>query len=192
MTEVCDALIALKEWAVHIRAMAAGEQFIVLRKGGIREETKHFSVQSKRFLLFPTYEHQKLPLIRMEYQHWLEQSVREFEQMGNQIPVQYAAEVVAERLIHDDSQLTSLASYHIGTPTFASERLHWKKQQPLHALALRVYRLPMPILLENSPDFAGCKSWLELPVIDFAWSALEPVVDDEQFSSFLQKFLAES
>ncbi|HEX5900007.1 MAG TPA: DUF1802 family protein, partial [Solirubrobacteraceae bacterium] len=34
--------IAFKEWAVTVRALAEGEQLVTLRKGGIREERKHF------------------------------------------------------------------------------------------------------------------------------------------------------
>ena len=36
---------AFKEWAVTVRALAEGEQLITLRKGGIREENKHFEIE---------------------------------------------------------------------------------------------------------------------------------------------------
>jgi hypothetical protein len=36
--------IAFKEWAVTVRALAEGEQLVTLRKGGIREPEKHFSL----------------------------------------------------------------------------------------------------------------------------------------------------
>ena len=41
--------IAFKEWAVTVRALAEGEQLVTLRKGGIREENKHFELEYDRF-----------------------------------------------------------------------------------------------------------------------------------------------
>jgi hypothetical protein len=37
--------IAFKEWAVTVRALAEGEQLVTLRKGGIREPSKHFKLE---------------------------------------------------------------------------------------------------------------------------------------------------
>jgi hypothetical protein len=45
--------IAFKEWAVTVRALAEGEQLVALRKGGIREENKHFEVEHEQFFLYP-------------------------------------------------------------------------------------------------------------------------------------------
>ena len=47
--------VALKEWAVTVRALAEGEQLLTLRKGGIREEHKHFEIEHDRFFLYPTF-----------------------------------------------------------------------------------------------------------------------------------------
>ena len=49
---------ALKEWAAVCRALEEGRQSVLLRKGGIIEETRDFALVERRFLLFPTYEHQ--------------------------------------------------------------------------------------------------------------------------------------
>src|ERR671929_215941 len=56
--------IAFKEWAVTVRALAEGEQLVTLRKGGIREENKHFEVEYDRFFLYPTFDHQRNDLVR--------------------------------------------------------------------------------------------------------------------------------
>ena len=56
--------IAFKEWAVTVRALAEGEQLLTLRKGGIREPDKHFSLDHDRFFLYPTFDHQRNDLIR--------------------------------------------------------------------------------------------------------------------------------
>ncbi len=55
---------AFKEWAVTVRALAEGEQLITLRKGGIREENKHFEIEHDRFFLYPTFDHQQGNLVR--------------------------------------------------------------------------------------------------------------------------------
>ncbi len=180
--------IALKEWAVHIKALAIGAQTVILRKGGIHEETKHFKVQSKQFLLFPTYEHQKKSLIAESYHQMLDESLQEWRIDPQTIIMQYAAEVVAERLVFDEQQLEQVASYHIGTPLFALERLHWKKLQPLHVLLLRVYKRSEPIKVTLKAEHAGCKSWLpvdETPFDSVVWS---PVVDDESFHDIFLQF----
>jgi hypothetical protein len=176
---VPSTMPALKEWAVHIRALASGEQIVILRKGGIAEETRHFSVQSERFYLYPTYEHQKATLIREPYQSWIELQPESGTAL---VTITLYAEVVEYLLIHDESTLAQLAPYHIGTAKFAEERLHWKRQQPLHALVLRVYKLRTPLEVDVRAEYAGCKSWLELPFKrpdeeQFA----DPVYDDESF-----------
>ena len=56
--------IAFKEWAVTVRALAEGEQLLTLRKGGIREEHRHFELEHDRFFLYPTFDHQAGDLVR--------------------------------------------------------------------------------------------------------------------------------
>ena len=56
--------IAFKEWAVTVRALAEGEQLVTLRKGGIREENKHFEIEHDRFFLYPTFEHRRNDVVR--------------------------------------------------------------------------------------------------------------------------------
>ena len=60
--------VALKEWAVTVKALAEGQQILLLRKGGIHEESKDFRVIHPEFLLYPTFEHQREDLLREEYQ----------------------------------------------------------------------------------------------------------------------------
>jgi len=42
---------ACKEWAAVVHALLEGEQILDARKGGLREDGRHFSVQSTRFWL---------------------------------------------------------------------------------------------------------------------------------------------
>ena len=59
--------IALKEWAVTIKALDEGIQTILFRKGGIHEEGREFRIEHNRFLLYPTYEHQREELLKDKF-----------------------------------------------------------------------------------------------------------------------------
>ena len=56
--------VALKEWATVCRALESGRQIILLRKGGIYEAAGEFEVEHREFLLFPTYVHQNLKMLK--------------------------------------------------------------------------------------------------------------------------------
>jgi len=43
--------LALKEWAVAVKALSRGEQIMILRKGGIHKEDKAFRMVHHEFLL---------------------------------------------------------------------------------------------------------------------------------------------
>ncbi len=58
--------LALKEWAVAVRALVKGKQILMLRKGGIHRDDKEFRVVHPEFLLYPTYEHQNIELLKEE------------------------------------------------------------------------------------------------------------------------------
>ena len=55
-----------------VHALLEGEQILDVRKGGLREDGRHFSVQSTRFWLYPTAEHQKAELLKEPYRHWID------------------------------------------------------------------------------------------------------------------------
>src|SRR5215813_9559868 len=69
--------IAFKEWAVTVRALSEGEQLVALRKGGIREENKHFEVEHDQFFLYPTFDHQRNDLVRESHHPELRRALEE-------------------------------------------------------------------------------------------------------------------
>lgn len=71
--------VALKEWASVIDVLAEGDQILVMRKGGIEEETRRFELKSRSFYLFPTYEHQRTHLVKDPYQSFVERSLAEYD-----------------------------------------------------------------------------------------------------------------
>ena len=63
---------ALKEWAAIVHALLEGEQIVDVRKGGLREDGRHFDSPARRFWLSPTAEHQKTELLKPAYAHWID------------------------------------------------------------------------------------------------------------------------
>ena len=59
---------AFKEWAIVVEALGRGEQIVILRKGGIREDRRGFQVEHSEFLLLPTLYHQQRESVLAEAQ----------------------------------------------------------------------------------------------------------------------------
>lgn len=173
--------IALKEWASAIKALREGKQILVLRKGGIVEETRDFQVESHHFYLYPTYEHQKRELLKEAEQHAVDETLAGWSPDAAEVELTAYADVAEDIEVLDQEQLDRLSGFHIWTDTFAEERLKWKRKNPLHVLLLRVYRLEEPVSVPIRPDYLGCKSWVEIadPMPDVKKT---PVLTDEEFA----------
>lgn len=173
--------VALKEWAVCIEALAQGEQLILVRKGGIVEETRDFRLEETSFYLYPTYEHQRADLIKKQYRDVLEQTKQGIELPPKQVTITHAAHVVDDIAIKEDADaLKKLDSFHILTHDYAKERLLWQASQPLHIMVVRAYKLTEPKTIPVEASYSGCKSWLKLAE-PIQGTDLEPVMSQEQF-----------
>lgn len=173
--------IALREWAVAVRALERGRQVIVLRKGGIAEETREFRLESPRFYLFPSFEHQKPHLVKPEAEEDLSATRREAEQLPGKVRITSYAEVACDIEITDVETLGRLSAHHIWTDDYAEERLKWKKTKPLHMLILRVYGLASPAEIAMSDAYSGCKSWLRIEE-ELPPPLAHPILDDRKFA----------
>ncbi|WP_270164879.1 DUF1802 family protein [Paenibacillus sp. SYP-B4298] len=182
--EVSNA-IALRDWAVTIQALLDGTQILLLRKGGIVEETRDFKLISPQFYLLPAYEHQKLHLLKPGEQHRLEKVLEHWRQDGQEIELEAYGEVTDEIGITDQKVLERLRDDHIWTDEFAEERLKWKPRKPLHLLLVRVYRLTDKVELPMRPEYTGCKSWVTLEGGPIVRQAV-PVLSDEEYASRVQ------
>jgi hypothetical protein len=171
--------IALKEWAITVRALAQGEQILLLRKGGIHEDGKDFRVIHPEFLLYPTYEHQREDLLKSDHQPALARLLSDTPRSDS---ITFSHWARAEEIIEVAAQerVEDLAPYHIWTDEYAQSRLRWKPMLPLSILLLRVYRLERPVTVPYIKEYGGCTSWVEiLPRVDLG--QLEPVLDDARF-----------
>ena len=188
--------IAFKEWAVTVRALAEGEQLVTLRKGGIREENKHFEVEHERFFLYPTFDHQPGDLVRESHQPELRRALEEgvwsdgeplaahLDAPGgvpqpDRVRIRAWAEVAASYLITDPRCVDALSPYYVWTTDYAEKRLAWKRRHPLHVLLLRTYRIPRPVTVKVRDEYGGCRSWLDLHR-DLPFEGT-PVLSDDEF-----------
>lgn len=151
---------ALKEWAIAVNALLAGDLILLVRKGGIRESRPVFEVPSDRPLLFPTYEHQKLEAICPAYREGF--SAQSVPQIGATLSLPGWAEVTHQFLLTMNDPVEQLHPFHIWTDTWLLERLAWKPERPAYILLLRVHRFIRPLSITYQTHHRGCRSWIQL------------------------------
>ena len=168
--------VALKEWNTVCRALESGRQMLLLRKGGIYEAAGEFQVENKEFLLFPTFLHQNLNMLKPA------------DQAGytphNEEPAEVAignAGVVTDIIeLKSRDQMNRIDDEHIWTAPLLDMRFNYRPENPLYLLLIRAYRLHAPVTIANTPAYAGCKSWVPLELPIETGDAL-PVLDDVKF-----------
>jgi hypothetical protein len=177
---------ALKEWAVVVRALLGGEQILDLRKGGIREEGRHFALRSTRVWLYPTVEHQEHDLVRPAYRRWIDDAERD-ALADRAIRIEGWADIVGVAQLTDPDDLAKIDGKFIWTGDYAASRLQWKHRDPLWVLALRAYRLAEPVVVPWAEAYGGCTSWVDLAGLpaDPASVPSEPALSDGAFEARL-------
>lgn len=152
---------ALKEWAVVCRALEEGRQSVLLRKGGIIEETRDFSLVEKRFLLFPTYEHQDLDSVQEPYRKTFRETL-DARPPEDVVRISSWAEVTALFLTHDLGALLRLSDHYAWSKDYIRMRMAYKPRKPMNVVVVRTWKLPEPVDVAVLEHFAGCKSWVPL------------------------------
>jgi len=174
---------ALKEWATVVKALEQGKQTVILRKGGILETASGFNIESKKFFLFPTWEHQETKHVKPEFHNFLNQVLNKKPDEGFNRITSFA-EVLDEKDIQTTEIIEKLSEFHVWSDSYIQERRDWKPEKPLKAVFLRTYRIPqIDIPLESS--FQGCKSWVE---INSNFNLGELVLNESEIKSKLHRF----
>jgi hypothetical protein len=169
----------LKEWAVTIAALAAGDQVLIVRKGGIGE--KRFELPHPRFHLFPTYLHQRPELVKPAARDRFADPLGQREDPA-ELPLPVYAKLVSAHPIADPDALAAIDHLHVLAPGYAEERLRWRRKHPLWAAVLGVSVLPDPPVLHVLPEHGGCVSWVDLPEYIGPPLGAVPVLSDEEFA----------
>src|SRR6478672_2587489 len=178
---------ALKEWAIVCKAIEDGKQVLLFRKGGIMEYRNGFELKHKVFFLFPTFEHQSIDSIQNEYREELEvlkqqqqkDNTQSLNQKENNISNEKNSKVTQDIInissfveithfieINDISKLEKLEKYHIWNLDYVKMRFNYNPKKPLYLLILRAYKLNELIEIQNSPEWSGCKSWIQFDLKD--------------------------
>ena len=177
--------VALKEWAIVCRALESGAQAILLRKGGIYEAAGEFELEHRHFLLFPTYLHQNLNMLKPQHHGEFEPRSAEPDRV-----TLGAAGVVTDIVqLQTRDQMDALDAEHVWTKPLIDMRFNYRPENPLYLLLVRAYRLAQPTTLANTPAYAGCKSWvpLEQPI---ELGEPQPVLDDTNYEARRARILA--
>lgn len=173
----------LKEWATVVKALEDGRQSILLRKGGILDVPSGFNIESEKFLLFPTYEHQTKENLKNRDEKYLEMVENSKQNNDFNIITSYA-EVLYQKDIQKDEQIKKLSDFHIWSDAYIDTRKNWKPEKPIKAMFLKVFKIS-PIQVPIKSEFHGCKSWIE---INANISEGQPVLNCSELDSRLKKF----
>ena len=181
------ATAAFKEWAVIVRALLTGEQILDVRKGGLREDGRHFAVQANRCWLYPTTEHQRADLLKPAYERWVAETEADLA-APDTVRIEGWADVVASVTTTDPDELALLDSKLIWASDYVSARLNWKRRDPLWVLALRVHRLEEPLVVPYREEYGGCTSWVDIEGLPDNPESLasEPAISDGSFAARLK------
>lgn len=171
--------IALKEWAVTVGALGQGQQVLLLRKGGIREEGKEFRVLYPHFLLYPSFEHQREELITPPWHHALQETLANTPG-PERVTFSHFAQVHEIYEVTEQAKVNALAPLYLWTTTYAQKRLHWKPRKPLSVVVVRAYRMREPVTVPVLPQYAGCTSWVPLAQ-EVHLGELTPVLSEQEF-----------
>jgi len=133
---------ALKEWASVIDALGSGAQIVLIRKGGLADQS--FGVEAQRFYLFPTNYHDAggAEPSHVRITHW--------------------AEVVKTWQIRDAAMLPRLKALTILDSAAIETRYRFRPDQAINVIAVRAYRLANPIDVVMKAEYAGCRSWVSV------------------------------
>ena len=172
---------AFKEWASVVEALATGEQFLILRKGGIHEKGKKFNVLHESFFLFPTYEHQNAEDLNSRGQQLLRQiAIRHTTENTADLRIEYFVKVTESLQINKFKTLQKLSGFHVWSENALRKRFDYGGERGIYALIVRVHRLPAPMILPNLPAYGGCRSWVELSA-PIPLAGMQPVLSDTAF-----------
>jgi hypothetical protein len=182
-----NALVAFKEWAVIVDLLGAGDQILILRKGGIHENRGGFQVEHRGFYLFPTLFHQQRESVLPEFQARCDQVLAKFADAGR-VPISFWAEAADTRRVTDRGVIEKLAPCHAWTGSVVKDRFGWGKDEGIFVIAVRVFRLAAPAVIPVLKEYGGCKSWIDLdagaaPSLD----GRKPVLEDAAFEKKLQE-----
>ena len=152
---------ALKEWAVLCDALAKGEIVAMVRKGGIREQRAGFSVRHDRFLLYPTFFHEKRGELQPRFARRLDTPAVPRPAAGR-IRIAHVADVVAVWHVTELERLRAIEPMHGLAWDAVVSRFEYRNRPEVRVVAVRAAELPAVHEIPETRRYQGCVSWVEL------------------------------
>ena len=154
--------IALKEWDVVCRLLVAGQQSVLLRKGGIHEPRgQGFRLEHDRFLLYPNAEHQSAVQLKPHLHPLLDQADPPPAESGL-IRIPGYCDVVEVIEVAEPERLRRLEPLTGWTQALFDMRIAYKPERPNYVLVVRAFRFSQPVTVPYHKTYAGCRSWVPL------------------------------
>ena len=169
-----------KEWKSVCDTLERGDQTVILRKGGIAEGKDGFLWKHREFFLFPTAHHDHRDQLKIGA---AADDASFAKRTDDKVEIRLLARIIWSADIKTREFADKLSPFHIWKPEVIRQRFDYSEKQGIRLALLRVYRLKMPWVLNDSPAFGGCRSWLELPKPNTEQLELEPVINDADFSA---------
>ncbi len=176
---------AFKEWAVVVEALRRGAQVLLLRKGGLHEGAGGFAPRPGPFWFLPTRFHQQRESVTEAGQAFWPQVA---DQMADpaRVPLGCLGEVTRRWRLESPEILPALAGFHIWRDQVVRQRFEWGKPGGVHALAVRVKRMPQAVVLPWNAAYDGCRSWVDLET-DLEPSGAVPALDEAAYATALAR-----
>lgn len=178
MTTVDPERTAIKEWSVLCQAMGRGEILAMIRKGGIREQRSGFAVRHERFLLYPTFFHEKVRELAPRFAGTLSPPQADGARQDT-IRIEHVADVASIWRVTDIDKLRGIDGEHGLAWSAVESRFHYRGDPFVQVVAVRVRRLRLAAQVPELRRYAGCVSWVELDE-DVDVSGAEPVLPVEE------------
>jgi hypothetical protein len=119
--------IAFKEWASVCRALALGQQTVILRKGGIAEVGGAFQPDYDRFWLYPTYFHEQQQAgVKPAFLPLLQEAEQSKPASGTLI-LSHWAEVEKVEYLTDLDEVLKRNGEHILNEATVTQRFHYRR-----------------------------------------------------------------
>ena len=112
------------------------------------------------------------------------QEVQATQPPAGTIALQLYATVEDVVKVMDLERLRSLEGCHILSWDCVASRFHYRNKPGVHVMAVRVYRRSTVITVQNTPDYDGCVSWVDLDEA-LATEGCTPVLSDAGFGAHL-------
>jgi hypothetical protein len=175
---------ALKEWSAAVHAMLDGRQTVLLRKGGIHE--KRFDARlgaAPEFVFFPTVAHGHAERVRPEHRDLLDAAAP--DSTDTELMIRGGAKVVAAVAVNRPDALDDISDTHIWTAeSVGTDRLDFRPKHRLTILVVQARPLVEPLRVPRMAAYAGCTSWVDLPVTP-VWAAA--VHDDATLAAVAER-----